>query len=240
MANAVKYTPSGGRIVVTLKADGADAVLSVEDSGLGISPRVLPFIFDMYVQADRTLDRAQGGLGIGLTLVRRLVELHGGTVTAASAGAGCGSTFTVRLKQVPTAAPLSAAAAPRERRARPRRVLLVEDSADAREMLRMMLERAGHIVYAAADGARGVELVNVVRPDVGIIDIGLPVMDGYEVAKRIREEPHGRHMLLLALTGYGAADDVKRSVERGFDYHLVKPVDPDRLTRLITSAVSAA
>jgi CheY-like chemotaxis protein len=161
-------------------------------------------------------------------------------VTGSSEGEGHGSTFTVRLKQVPAADQHSSDSVTRERRTRPRRVLLIEDSADAREMLRMMLELAGHIVYDAADGARGLELVNVVRPDVGIIDIGLPVMDGYEVAKRIREEPHGRSMLLLALSGYGASDDAKRSAEHGFDYHLVKPVDPDRLTRLITQGLSAA
>ena len=238
--NAVKYTPPGGRILVTLHPQGGDAVLTVEDTGFGISARLLPFIFDMYVQADRTLDRAQGGLGIGLTLVRRLVELHGGTVTGSSEGEGHGSTFTVRLKQIPAAELRSRDAVPRERRARPRRVLLIEDSADAREMLRMMLEMAGHIVYDAADGVKGLELVNVVRPDVGIIDIGLPVMNGYEVARRIREEPHGRSMLLLALSGYGASDDAKRSSEHGFDYHLVKPVDPDRLTRLIAQGLSAA
>jgi len=240
LTNAVKYTPSGGLIVVTLKADGGEAVLKVEDTGFGISPRLLPFIFDMYAQADRTLDRAQGGLGIGLTLARRLVELHGGTVTAESDGEGCGSTFTVRLKQVPSVEKSSSDPEPRERRLRPRRVLLIEDSADAREMLRMTLELAGHIVYDAADGARGLELLNVVRPDVGIIDIGLPVMDGYEVAKRIREEPHGRQMLLLALTGYDAPQSTRRSTELGFDYHLVKPVDPERLTRLITGSVAAA
>ena len=240
MSNAVKYTPAGGRILVTLRADGADAVLSVEDTGVGISPRLLPFIFDMYVQADRTLDRAQGGLGIGLTLVRRLVELHGGTVVASSEGEGHGSMFTVRLKQVSPAEKPAAQPVPRERRARPRRVLIIEDSTDAREMMRLMLELAGHVVYGAADGTKGLELVNVLRPDVGIIDISLPIMDGYEVAKRIREEPHGRHMLLLALTGYGAAGDVKRSAVDGFDYHLVKPVDPEHLSRLIASGVQAA
>ena len=240
MANAVKYTPSDGRITVRLRADGADAVLSVEDMGFGISPLLLPMIFDMYMQADRTLDRARGGLGIGLTLVRHLVELHGGTVTASSAGEGHGSTFTVRLKQVPPLDKHSSESVPLERRARPRRVLLIEDSADAREMLRMMLELAGHVVYDAPDGTAGLQLVNVVRPDVGIIDIGLPVMDGYEVAKRIREEPHGRHMLLLALTGYGATNDLQRSTPRGFDYHLVKPVDADQLTRLITDGVNAS
>jgi len=238
IANAVKYTPSGGRITVTVRADGPDAVLTVEDRGFGISPKLLPVIFDMYMQADRTLDRARGGLGIGLTLVRRLVELQGGTVTASSAGEGHGSTFTVRLKQVPPRQEYSGKSLPVERRSRPRRVLLIEDSADAREMLRMTLELAGHIVYDAPDGTLGLQLVNVVRPDVGIIDIGLPVMDGYEVARRIREEPHGRHMLLLALTGYGAAKDVKLSIDGGFDHHLVKPVDAEQLSRLIATGAA--
>ena len=170
---------------------------------------LLPFIFDMYVQADRTLDRAQGGLGIGLTLVRRLVELHGGTIAASSDGEGHGSRFTVRLKQIPAAAESAAVSFAPERRAKPRRVLLIEDNDDAREMLRMMLELAGHVVYDAADGVRGLELLDVVRPDVGIIDIGLPEMDGYQVARRIREEPHGRGMLLLALTGFGGTADGK-------------------------------
>ena len=233
VANAVKYTPAGGRIRVVLGADGGDAVLTVEDTGFGISPRLLPFIFDLYVQADRTLDRAQGGLGIGLTLVRRLVELHGGTIVASSEGEGRGSTFTVRLKQISSTAESAVPSVPPERRAKHRRVLLIEDSGDAREMLRMMLEIAGHVVYDAADGVRGLELMNSARPDVGIIDISLPRMDGYQVAKRIREDPHGRGMLLLALTGYDSPGDSKRSLDHGFDFHLVKPVDPDHLARLM-------
>jgi PAS domain S-box-containing protein len=233
VTNAVKYTQSEGRIRVTLRADGTDAVLTVEDSGLGISARLLPFIFDRYVQADRTLDRAQGGLGIGLMLVRRLVELHGGTIEASSGGEGQGSRFTVRLAQIPAAPTVRPPVFQTERRAKPRRVLLIEDSTDAREMLRMMLELAGHVVYDAPDGASGLELIEVARPDVGIIDIGLPRMDGYQVAQRIREEPHGRGMLLLALTGYGATEDVKRSLDHGFDHHLVKPVDPEQIARLI-------
>ena len=204
MKNAVKYTPPGGRIRVALREESGDAVLSVEDTGFGITPRLLPFIFDMYAQAARTLDRAQGGLGIGLTLVRRLVELHGGTVVASSEGEGRGSTFTVRLARIPERRHLPDRASPAERRAKARRVLLIEDSADARDMLRMMLELAGHVVYDAADGARGLELLETMRPDVGIIDIGLPRMDGYQVARRIRDLPHGRDMLLLALTGYGS------------------------------------
>jgi PAS domain S-box-containing protein len=239
VTNAVKYTLPGGRIRVELRADGSDAVLSVEDTGFGISPRLMPFIFDLYVQADRTLHRAQGGLGIGLTLVRRLVELHGGTIAASSAGEGHGSRFTVRLKQVPPDRKASAISFPLERRAKPRRVVLIEDSADAREMLRMMLQLAGHVVYDAADGVSGLELLNVVRPDVGIIDINLPRMDGYQIAKRIREEAHGRGMLLLALTGDGSSDDPKRSPEHGFDHYLVKPVDPDHLARLLCEGADA-
>ena len=236
--NAVKYTPPGGHISVELTAHGGDAVCIVEDTGYGISARLMPFIFDLYVQADRTLDRAQGGLGIGLTLVRRLVELHGGTIVASSEGEGFGSRFTLRLKQIPAAVAFVGMSSLRDRRATPRRVLLIEDNNDAREMLRMMLELAGHSVYDAADGPRGLELLSVVRPDVGIIDIGLPRMDGYQVAKRIREDPHGRGMLLLALTGYSSAGDIQRSSEHGFDYHLVKPIDPDRLALLLDGAVA--
>jgi CheY-like chemotaxis protein len=239
ITNAVKYTQPGGRICVTLYADAGEAVVSVEDTGLGISPRLMPFIFDLYVQADRTIERAQGGLGIGLSLVRRLVELHGGTIVASSDGEGHGSRFTIRLKQIPAAVVSAVIPPPRERRARPRRVLLIEDNNDAREMLRMMLEIAGHAVYDAPDGIRGLELLNAVRPDVGIIDIGLPRMDGYQIAKRIREDPHGRSMLLLALTGYSSTADIQRASENGFDHHLVKPVDPDRLQRLLEGAHGA-
>lgn len=233
VANAVKYTPPGARIEIALRANGNDVSLTVTDAGFGISPRLLPFIFDMYMQADRTLDRAQGGLGIGLTLVRRLVELHGGTITAASEGEGRGSTFTVSLAQISSAREAPARGAARGRRARPKRVLVIEDSDDAREMLRMMLELAGHVVYDAADGVRGLQLLDAVRPDAAIIDLGLPGIDGYQVASRIREEPYGRSMCLLALTGNDGAADVARSSAHGFNYHLVKPVDPDHLARLL-------
>jgi PAS domain S-box-containing protein len=236
VTNAIKYTPPGGVIRVSLRADGGDALLTVDDTGFGISPRLLPFIFDLYVQADRTLDRARGGLGIGLALVRRLVELHGGTIVASSDGEGRGSRFVVRLRQVAAAKELFDVSGLQDRRAKPRRVLLIEDNKDAREMLRTMLELAGHVVYAAADGASGLELLNAEHPEVGIIDIGLPRMDGYQVARRIRDLPHGRDMLLLALSGYGSPSDAHRSVEHGFDYHLVKPVDPDDLTRVMRAA----
>jgi signal transduction histidine kinase/ActR/RegA family two-component response regulator len=240
--NAIKYTPAGGQIQIVLHADGDDAVFSVQDTGAGISPALLPFIFDKYVQAERTLHRADGGLGLGLTLVRRLVELHGGTIDASSAGEGHGSRFIVRLKQIPSPSYGSSARIPawQEPRGRPKRVLLIEDSADAREMLRMILELAGHVVFDAPDGVRGLELMNAVRPDVGIIDINLPIMDGYQIASRIREEVHGRGMLLLALSGYDASGDPKRLLDHSFDHHLVKPVDADHLARLISEGAEAS
>ncbi len=240
LTNAVKYTPPGGRIRAELRVDGADAVLSVEDSGYGIPPSLLPFVFDMYVQSGQTLDRARGGLGIGLALVRRLVELHGGTVAASSDGEGKGSRFTVRLRRLPLEErPSGVLSFPRERRAKPTRVLLIENSGEAREMLRATLELAGHAIYNATDGVGGIELLNVARPHVAIIDVSLPGMDGYEVARRIREKPQGRGMLLVALTGQGSPGDSEHSLEHGFDYHLVKPVDPDYLARLIGEVAPA-
>ena len=241
MTNAVKYTPPGGGIRVSVRGDGDDAVLSVEDTGFGIAPDLLPSVFDLFVQGERTLDRAQGGLGIGLSLVRRLVELHGGTVNASSGGLGQGSTFTVRLPRV--RGPHAETGVPSSfDRTAPKRVLIIEDSPDAREMFHMMLELAGHSVYEAENGERGLELLERENPDVAIIDIGLPGLSGFEVARRIRERPSGRAMLLLALTGYGSASDVERSAKAGFDYHIVKPVDIDELARLISgrTAISVA
>ena len=240
LTNAVKYTPPGGQIRVALRADGADAVLSVEDSGFGISPSLLPFIFDMYVQADHTLGRARGGLGIGLALVRRLVELHGGTVDASSEGEGHGTRFTVRMRKMPLAPTSSGVSSPPQRRAKSRRVLLIEDSGEAREELRSLLELAGHVVYDATDGVRGIALLNVVQPHVGIIDVSGAGMDGYQVARRIREKPQGRGMLLLALTGPALPGDSEHSLEHGFDYHLIKPVDADYLARLIGEGVEGS
>ena len=232
VANSIRHTPPGGRIHVTLRGDGHDAVLTIKDTGVGISRDLLPVVFDMFVQAAQDLDRAKGGLGIGLTLVRRLVELHGGTVVASSDGEGHGSTFTVRLPQSPTGPAPSA----RPDDAHPRRVLLIEDDNDARGMLRLMLEIAGHTVYDARDGVRGIELLEAKHPDVAIIDIGLPGLNGYQVAQRVRALPNGRAVVLVALTGYGRPSDQRRSTEAGFDYHLVKPVDPDALRSLLQTA----
>ena len=237
VGNAVKYTSPGSRIRVDVRAEGGDAVISVADRGFGISRELLPFVFDLYVQADRTTAHARGGLGIGLSLVRRLVELHGGSVEAVSDGEGHGSTFVVRLKQVPALGMAANAPVAPERRSRSRRVLVIEDSADARETLRMALERAGHEVYDVADGPLALEILSVVRPDVGIIGIGLASMDGYEVARRIRSQPHGHSVLLLALTGPDASP---ASSDHGFDHHLVKPVDLGHLIRLVSVAAEAS
>lgn len=235
MTNAVKYTPSGGQIRVSVLGDEDDAVFSVEDKGLGIPPELLPSIFDMFVQGETTLDRARGGLGIGLTLVRRLVNLHGGSVVAASPGAGSGSTFTVRLPRVANAVTTPAVAAALAGTL-PKRVLLIEDSRDAREMFRLLLEQWGHNVYEADNGYTGLDLMAREHPDVAIIDIGLPGLNGYQLAQRIRAHPHGGAMMLVALTGYGSPRDHDQSVEAGFDHHLVKPVDFDELGRLLGRA----
>jgi signal transduction histidine kinase len=232
--NAMKYTPSGGRIGVTVRADGGDAVISIEDSGLGISAKLLPFVFDLYVQADRTLEHARGGLGIGLSLVRRLVELHGGSVSAASDGEGRGSTIAIRLRQIPAAVKSPSVSFPA--RAESRRVLLIEDNPESRELLGSVLDLAGHQVYDVADGVRGLELLNMVYPDVAIIDVDLPNME--EVARRIRSHPHGRNMLLLGLTD-GSGGSERRS-EDAFDYRLVRPVDVDYLGRLVSRGAEAS
>jgi signal transduction histidine kinase len=224
LGNAVKYTPSGGRIVVSVGTDGADAVLAVEDDGVGIAPEVLPQIFDLFSQAERTLDRAQGGLGIGLTLVHRLVELHGGEVSAESEGVGKGARFTVRLPRVVSVAsqppPPSNEGATGPRR----RVLVVEDMADHREILREFVASLGHEVEVAEDGLDGLAQARRFHADVMVVDIGLPGIDGYELARRIRAE-RGNEVKLIAVTGYGQPDDRRRALDAGFDLHLTKPID---------------
>ena len=225
--NAAKYTPPKGRITASVVQEAGEGVLRIRDTGVGISPEMLSRIFDLFAQGDQSLAHTSGGLGIGLTLVRRLVEMHGGRVSVHSDGAGRGSEFTIRL-------PLSgyAASAAREPVAAPGRgpactVLIIEDNADARESLRFFLRHEGHLVDATADGPSGLARAETRRPDVVLVDIGLPVMDGYEVARRIRaRDPK---VILVAISGYGQADDRQRALEAGFDAHLTKPVDPDHL-----------
>ena len=232
LSNAIKYTGDGGVIRVTLDSKDGDTVLAVTDNGLGIAPDLLPQIFEPFVQGERTLDRSQGGLGVGLTLVRRLVELHSGSVQAFSAGPGCGSTFTIRLPAVapPSLLPASSGA---QLKTVPRRVLVIEDNRDARETFRMMLELAGHEVLEADEGRKGLELLKTELPDIAVIDVGLPGMDGYQIASTFRKEPMGKQVMLVALTGYGTPEARERSRAAGFDHHLIKPIDPEVLRDLM-------
>jgi signal transduction histidine kinase len=236
--NAFKYTAPGGSIDIVAEADGDEAVLTVHDSGMGIAPELLPHVFDVFVQGSSTLDRAQGGLGIGLALVRRLAELHGGSIEAASAGLDAGSSFTLRLPRV--AAPSQPLATPSHaaERSKPT-VLLIEDNDDGREMMAMMLGCYGYAVQHAADGLQGLQTAASQRPDVALVDIGLPGIDGYEVARRMRANPDTHHIRLIALTGYGLAEDQRRVLDAGFDLHLVKPVDVEHLLQAIGSAMKA-
>jgi signal transduction histidine kinase/CheY-like chemotaxis protein len=234
LSNAVKYTAPGGAIEIAVTGDGRTARLAVRDTGVGMTPYMLERVFDLFFQGERTLERAEGGLGIGLTLVRRLAEMHGGRVEAESPGQGRGTTVTVELPEI--TAPTEAPGAPPPSRPSPRRILIVEDSRDSRDMLRYLLERAGHEVHEAADGPSGVEAILEVRPDIALVDVGLPGLDGYEVARRIRADEAGGKVRLVALTGYGLPDDHRRSQEAGFDAHLVKPVDPARLAAVIEAS----
>jgi signal transduction histidine kinase/ActR/RegA family two-component response regulator len=236
LVNSAKYTPATGRIWLTGERDGPDAVIRVRDSGAGIAPEFLPRVFELFSQADRSLARTRGGLGIGLMLVRRLVEMHGGTVTASSPGLGQGSEFVVHLPAVPAVAEDD-----RPKEASPpavgasRRVLVVDDNVDAAESSAFLLRFSGHEVEVAHDGEAALRVVRGFRPDVVLLDIGLPGKSGYEVARELRSRPEGEGIILAAVTGYGQDDDRRRSLEAGFDYHLTKPLDPDTLTAFVES-----
>jgi len=232
--NAAKYTDEGGRIRLSVEQEGTDAVLRVRDTGVGIASELLPRIFDLFTQGQRTLDRSQGGLGIGLTLALKIVELHRGTVGATSAGIGQGSEFTVRLplmvsksskesKPSETVLPSSPTA----------RVLVVDDNVDAAESTGMILRFSGHDVQVAYSGQSALEMAVEYQPSVILLDIGLPEMDGYEIARRLRQRPQLSKVWLIALTGYGQDSDRQRSQEAGFDYHMVKPIDSEKLEELI-------
>jgi signal transduction histidine kinase/DNA-binding response OmpR family regulator len=240
LSNAIKYTPEGGAISVSVEhAQGSNsefALLQVSDNGIGIDADLLPHVFELFEQGKRALDRTQGGLGVGLTLVQRLVQLHGGEVVASSAGPGQGSQFRVLLPclgevdepvaqedgrdQLPTAAIA-------------RRILVVDDNVDVVETTTMLLSLSGHQVRSAKDGLQALHMASEFRPDVVLLDIGLPLMDGYEVARRLRQTPQTAGALLIALTGYGQQGDRQRGRDAGFDGHMLKPVDPHALAKLI-------
>jgi signal transduction histidine kinase len=245
LGNAAKYTDTGGRITLTARRRRRDVEIAVRDTGVGIPPDVLPCIFNLFTQLDRQTGRHQGGLGIGLALVRQLVEMHGGTVTAASDGPGKGSEFVIRLplsieragaSEVagdPNLPPVAVDKPAQKPKPVQRRILVADDNSDARESLATLLSLSGHEVYRAEDGSDALRAAERCRPDVALLDIGMPFANGYEVARHIRGQPWGRHMVLVALTGWGQESDRRRSREAGFDSHLTKPVDPHVLDELL-------
>ncbi|MEO8605045.1 MAG: PAS domain-containing protein [bacterium] len=231
LTNAAKYTDAGGEICIRLLQEGDEAIIAVTDNGVGISSPLLPRLFDLFVQSDRTLDRAQGGLGIGLAVVKRLVEMHDGRVSASSAGVGQGATFEIRLPLIDST---EEAAPTAIRSTEPRRrILIVDDNEDAANSLAMLLELDGHEVKAVYTAGSALACATSFEPDAVLLDIGLPDMDGYEVARRIRALPRAGVIRLIALTGYGQADDRERALEAGFDDHLVKPVELSALERAL-------
>ncbi len=238
--NAAKYTDPGGHIWLTARREGAEVVLEVRDTGIGIAADVLPHIFDLFVQGGRGLDRSRGGVGIGLTLVKMLVDLHDGSIEAHSPGVGQGSSFVVRLPVVKAAGqrtkearnvsrPLTAAPGPA------RKVLVVDDKPDAADSLAMLLRMQGHDVRAVNDGPAALAEAEKFKPELVFLDIGMPGMDGYEVARKLRQQPGHERMLLVAVTGWGQEEDRRRSFAAGFDRHLVKPVEPKDLTDLLAA-----
>ncbi len=238
--NAAKFTPPGGSVAISAEGDGESISLRVVDTGPGISPDALPRVFDLFSQGDDSLSRSAGGLGIGLTVVRSIVEMHGGTVSVESGGPDGGSTFTVRLpasaRRETTDAEVEADARA-HRMGSGRRIVLVDDNIDATTAMGILLELAGHHVEVAHDGLKGLECIIRTRPEVVICDIGLPGIDGYEVARRVRQEL-ANPPVIIAITGYGQLEDHERSRSAGFAAHMVKPVDPDRLLERIEMLVS--
>src|SRR5262249_5693493 len=232
--NACKYSEPGDRIWVTAERQGSDVTVTVKDTGIGIPPDKLSTVFEMFTQVDRTLERSQGGLGIGLTLVKRLVGMHGGTVTARSEGIGRGSEFVVRLPvlivqpKAETSQPISEPS-----KTTARRILVVDDNTDAASSLARLLEITGNETQTAHDGLQALEAAEKFRPDVVLLDIGLPRLNGYEACRHIREQAWSKGMVLVALTGWGQDDDRRKSHEAGFDHHLIKPVDYAVLMKLL-------
>ena len=231
--NAAKYTPAGGRIILRVSSEGGEAVIAVCDNGQGIEPQVLPYIFDLFTQAERTPDRSQGGLGIGLALVKSLVALHGGRVAAHSEGPNTGSEFVIRLPLLPGSEEHEAQPPREQAMDGAVRVLVVDDNADAAQMLATLLEAHGHLVSVEYDGTGGLARALRERPEVMLLDIGLPDMDGHELARRLRASPDTANAMLVALTGYGQSEDRERARQAGFDRHLVKPADLSELLGIL-------
>jgi PAS domain S-box-containing protein len=236
LTNAAKFSDRGGRIWLTAEQQGSDAVVSVKDTGVGIPPHMLPAVFEMFTQVDTSLEKSQGGLGIGLAIVKRLVEMHGGTVEARSEGQGMGSEFVMRLPVVLSLVQGQERDSDKLKQARPtarRRILVVDDNVDSALSLAKMLDLMGNEVHTALDGLEAVAAAAVYRPDLILLDIGMPKLNGYEACRRIREQGWGKGIVIVALTGWGQEEDRRRSREAGFDRHLIKPVGRDALERLL-------
>ncbi|HJQ98310.1 MAG TPA: ATP-binding protein, partial [Candidatus Polarisedimenticolaceae bacterium] len=232
--NACKYTDPSGTIRIKVERQGTGHVLvSVSDTGVGIPPNRLGSIFDAFMQVERSPERTQGGLGVGLTLVKRLVEMHGGNVIARSEGVGHGSEFVVRLPVAPSLARDERVAEPVPARTTPRRFLVVDDNADSTSSLAMLLAIEGHETCTARDGEEALAAAERFHPDVVLLDLGMPKLNGFDAARRLREQPWGKDMLLIALTGWGQEEHRKRTKEAGFDGHMVKPVDFDALMSML-------
>jgi two-component system, chemotaxis family, CheB/CheR fusion protein len=232
--NAAKYSRPGGHVALELGRNGDRVVIRVADDGAGIDPGVLESVFDLFVQGRATLDRTEGGMGVGLSVVRSLVEMHGGTISAHSDGVGQGSEFVVELP-IAVSSIKPASAARRSSWPPGKRVVVIEDNADGREMLELLLQQAGYQVFSAGDGSSGLELIERERPQIAIVDIGLPTMNGFEIAKALRARPEYQDLYLVALTGYGQPSDHEAALSAGFDEHLVKPLDPNELNRLMNT-----
>jgi len=239
--NACRYMAANGQLWVTIERTGpAAAVVTITDTGMGIPPEQLSSIFEMFSQVDRT-NRPHGGLGIGLHLVKRLVEMHRGQVSAHSDGAGLGSRFTVRLPALPESVTIEAKPKPLPTPSEPRvsrRVLVVDDNTDNAELLKILLDEEGHETFMAHDGVEGLAAAERLRPDVVLMDLGLPRIDGFDACRRIREQPWGKQVLMIAITGWGQDVDRRKSQEAGFDHHLVKPVDANDISALMSGSAA--
>jgi signal transduction histidine kinase len=235
LTNAAKYTDPEGQIRVTARCEGNDVVISVADSGIGISAAALPRVFNMFSQVHSNTDRSEGGLGIGLALAQGLIELHGGSIEASSAGLGCGSEFTVRLprRNVIERSHATSHSTTATRANVRRRILIADDNRDSAETLAALLRMEGHEVKAVHDGPVALSAFGELKPDVALLDIGMPGLTGYEVARKLRQSPGGASVTLIAITGWGQDVDKERAHAAGFDHHLTKPVDPQRLVELL-------